>query len=139
MSRNVYRIWFVDDLAKNRRAWLRSFSPELQDAHEFLTFETVDDLFAVLDGGEWPDILFIDYFIGLRYGHEVVAYFDGLSPRPLLIGHSSMERANLKMVELGADLFFEKNPDAPWNEVLAKQIRSTADLERLIQHKANSL
>lgn len=131
----MYRVWFVDDLAKNRRAWLRSFSLELQEAHEFLTFESVEDLFYVLDGGEWPDILFIDYYIGLRHGHEVVTYFQEASARPLLIGHSSMEGANLKMLSLGADLYFPKDPSAARNAFLMRHIQSTSDLEALIRRK----
>ena len=127
----MYKIWFVDDLAKNRKTWMRSFPKALRAQHEFLTFATVDDILAVLDRGEWPDMIFIDYYIGPRRGSDVVEYFKDYAERPTLVAHSSMPDANQAMLSLGADIAYPK-PGGWKTPMIAENIHSTEDLETLI-------
>lgn len=132
MNSKPLKIWFVDDLPENRRAWLDCFSPELRAQHRFDMFATVEDLFAAFEI-EMPDILFIDYFIGPRYGHEVLAYFDGRAgASPVLIAHSSDARANRGMLKIGADLSVAKIKGAAYRRIMLELIRSEEDLFALI-------
>lgn len=127
------KIWFVDDLAVNRTAWLESFATGLRTNHEFAVFATVEALFEVLDAGQWPDILFIDYFIGPRYGHEVLDYFRrAKGRRPVLIAHSSDDRANQGMLREGADLTIDKLRGAAYRRAIKAVLASEADLQALI-------
>lgn len=130
----MLRIWFVDDLHDNLTCWLGSFPAELKQSHEFRCFDSVGSLFKVLDTGHWPDVLFIDYFIGPRFGHEVIAYFAQLPVRPVLVAHSSMAKANQAMLDQGADLALEKVPGQSATASIQALIRSEADLLRLAGH-----
>ncbi len=125
------QIWFVDDLHANLAAWLGSFEPELRSRHQFRCFASVETLFEALDAGELPDVLFIDYYIGPRFGHEVIAYFKGWQQRPVLVAHSSMPEANQVMLNQGADLMLEKTPGTAVTASIMALIRSEADLYQL--------
>ncbi|MEZ0373037.1 MAG: hypothetical protein ACAI44_28360 [Candidatus Sericytochromatia bacterium] len=128
----MLKIWFVDDMPTNHRQWLNSFSAELRQKHSFRVFSQVESLFETLDSGLIPDVLFVDFFIGPRFGHEVIAYFADKSPRPLLIAHSSMLRANQAMLKQGADLMLEKINGGEFSESIVRLIRSEQDLYRLL-------
>lgn len=132
MNCKSLKIWFVDDLPENRLAWLACFSPELRARHSFAMFATVEELFAAFESG-MPDILFIDYFIGPRYGHEVLTYFDGRAGvSPVLIAHSSDARANRGMLKIGADLSLAKVKGAAYRRIMLELIRGEEDLFALI-------
>ena len=126
-------VWFVDDAIENRVTWLESFPPDVTESCELRAFASVPELFMVLDEGERPDVMFVDYFLGRHVGAEVVERFlaDDETP-PLLIAHSSMPRLNEGMVRLGAHLAMEKLKDVPRTPSIVQRIRSMADLESLI-------
>lgn len=131
----MLQIWFVDDMANNRHTWLMSFPKDLKNSHDFQTFDTVEQLFAAFHTGLMPDILFIDYYIGDRRGHEVVDYFRNHTQRPLLIAHSSMLDANRVMLSRGADLIFEKKPGDTITRSISENIQSEEDLFFLLEHQ----
>lgn len=130
----MLKIWFVDDMENNRQSWLRSFPQQIHSFHELKTFDTVEKLFSDFEKGQYPDILFIDYYIGHRRGHEVVDYFQNKSDRPLLIAHSSMLDANKVMLSRGADLYFEKKPGSHQTHSIIEQIQSEEDLFSLLEY-----
>lgn len=130
--KTILDIWFIDDMTQNHWTWFNSFSEELKSRHRFEVFATVESLFAVLDTGQFPDILFIDYYIGSRFGHEVVAYFVGMLQRPFLIAHSSMSKANQVMLQQGADMMLSKNPGSHVTESILERIQSETDLFHLL-------
>ena len=129
------KIWFVDDIADNRHAWHLSFHDELREAHQFESFDSVDSLFDALNTQVWPDILFIDFYIGPRFGHEVISYFQDLKQRPCLIAYSSQGSANRAMLAQGADLSYQKITGATPNQILFNEIQNSDDLQRLIHLK----
>ena len=104
------QIWFVDDRLENHDTWLASFPDDVQAACTLRTFESVPALFQVLDAGERPDVLFVDFFLRGHTGEEVLdrVLHDG-GAVPLLIAHSSLDRANVAMVHLGAHLALAKH------------------------------
>ncbi len=130
-------IWFVDDLPQNRSAWHQSFGPELQQNHSFESFERVEELFEALDSRDWPEILFVDFYIGPRYGHEVIDYFKDAVQRPCLIAYSSQASANRAMLAQGADIAFPKITGAAPSSEIAQRIKSDADLLALCQLKSS--
>ena len=127
----MLKIWFVDDMKSNQEMWLNSFSPALRKNHAFRTFSTLAQLFAAAQK-ELPDILFIDYYIGEDFGHEVVSFFLETQPRPFLVAHSSAFAANQAMVRQGADLMLEKKPGKPVTESIVRAVTSEADLYRWV-------
>ena len=122
------KIWFVDDLASNRQMWLNSFPEEVKAQNQWRTFPGVPDLLAAAQE-DMPDVLFIDYYIGDHFGHEVVEHFLKCQPRPFLIAHSSAFAANRAMVQQGADLMLEKKPGRAFTRSIAEAISCQADLE----------
>lgn len=128
----MLKVWFIDDLQINQLQWLNSFAPQLREQHSFEVFTHVEELFETLDTGRWPDILFVDYFIGKRYGHEVIAYFQDYHQRPFLIAHSSMSKANQAMLEQGADLMLEKINNVAITQSIAELIQTEQDLYQLL-------
>lgn len=133
------KVWFVDDLPDNRLAWHHSFESALYQRHHFESFETVESLFAALEAQPWPDILFIDFYIGPRRGHEVIDYFQGAQQRPCLVAYSSQASANRAMLARGADTAFEKITGAQPNVELKRRLKSDADLLWLCQLNPASL
>ena len=91
------------------------------------------ELFAALDAGERPDVMFIDYFMGPYTGMDVVERFlrDG-ADLPLLIAHSSVPRVNRGMVQRGAHLMMEKVPGSGRTRSIVDAIQDVEDIERLI-------
>lgn len=130
--KRALKISFVDDMPENLQAWLRSFPETLHRHHQFSTFLSVEAVIAAFESGHRPDILFVDYYIGKRFGHEVVDYFLKQGNRPLLIAHSSMERANQVMLRQGADLSLAKVPGAPFTDSIVELIRTETDLFELL-------
>jgi len=128
------RVWFIDDRAANRETWLASFPSSVHEACSLEVFASVPELFAALDAGRRPDILFVDYFLGVRHGTEVIERFtEGDEPMPLLIAHSSVDRANDGMVRAGAHLAMEKRAGAARTRSIERAIRGPEDLRRLIR------
>ncbi|MGV3526297.1 MAG: hypothetical protein ACO1RX_18910 [Candidatus Sericytochromatia bacterium] len=128
-------IWFVDDLPENHATWLNSFPADVFQQHSLRCFDTVEALFAAVEGERSPDILFVDYFIGPRIGSEVISWFLDRPERPLLIAHSSQASANRTMLKEGADLSLEKMPGAVSTASIRRQIQSEADLTRILAYR----
>jgi len=124
----MLKIWFVDDMKSNQVMWKESFPAEVLQNNQFRVFSTVQSLFSVADAGELPDILFIDYYIGDDFGHEVVDYFLKCRPKPFLVAHSSAFAANQAMVKQGADIMLEKKPGKPYTVSIAKAVKNQSDL-----------
>ena len=129
-------IWFVDDLSENRKTWLNSFPEVLRLSHDFQTYASLDLLFSAFKQ-TIPDILFLDFFIAEKHGHEVLDYFAPQPERPLLIAHSSSLRANQALIKAGADLCFEKLKGVEKTPAIVAQIRSEEDLEALLALKGH--
>ena len=129
----MLRIWFVDDLESNRRMWLNSFPPEILEKHALRTFPSVKSLFDAAASEALPHVLFIDYYIGEDFGHEVVEYFLKVAPRPFLVAHSSAFAANQAMVQQGANIMLEKKPGKAFTASIRQHIRSEDDLLAWIQ------
>jgi CheY-like chemotaxis protein len=127
-------VWFVDDRRANREAWLASFPAAVREACSLRVFGGVPELFAALDGGERPDVLFVDYFLGCHVGVEVIERLtsDG-GPVPLLVAHSSVPRANAGMLRAGAHLAMEKVHGASVTRSIQEAIRTPEDLKRLVR------
>ena len=102
------KLWFVDDRPENHATWRNSFSSDINSSCDLRVFLSIDELLDVLSGGQLPDMLFLDFFVSGRLGSEVIKWFEDQPVRPLLIAHSSMELANIGMVEAGADFYLEK-------------------------------
>ena len=66
-------VWFVDDRPENRATWLESFPPDVREACTLRVFDSVPAIFAALEEGDWPDVVFVDFFLGGHYGIEVNA------------------------------------------------------------------
>lgn len=109
----MLRVWFVDDLESNRKMWRNSFPFEVLEKHTLRTFPSIKALFDAAESEPLPHILFIDYYIGEDFGHDVVDYFLKVIPRPFLVAHSSAFAANQAMVQQGADIMLEKNQAKP--------------------------
>ena len=130
-------IWFVDDRASNRAAWLASFPDAIRNACELRVFASVPELFAVLDTGAWPDVMFVDYFLDGHLGSEVVDRLRaGPKAPPLIIAHSSLGIANEGMVENGAHLAMDKVKGGSTIPSVAAAFRTPADFEHLIRQHA---
>lgn len=127
-------VWFVDDLPENCQTWLNSFPEDLRYSHDFQTFASLELLFDAFEQ-KIPDILFLDFFIAERHGHEIVDLFAVQALRPLLIAHSSSARANQALVEMGADLCLEKQKGVYKTPAIVAQIQSEADLLALLLQK----
>lgn len=124
----MLRVWFVDDLESNRKMWRNSFPLEVLKRHALRTFPSVKALFDAAESEPLPHILFIDYYIGDDFGHEVVEYFLKTDPRPFLVAHSSAFAANQAMVQQGANMMLEKKPGKPFTASIRQHIRSEEDL-----------
>lgn len=126
-------LWLVDDHRENREAWLASFPPSVRSVCRMRTFESVPALFAALDDGERPDVLFVDYFLGPNDGMEVIErLLREPGPPPLLIAHSSVPRMNEGMVRGGAHLSLAKVRGEPRTRSIVEAIRSVEDLRDLV-------
>ncbi len=124
----MLKIWFVDDMESNQKMWIRSFPQDVIAQNEWRVFSTLQALLNAVEDGESPDILFIDYYIGDDFGHEVVDFFLKRSPRPFLIAHSSAFAANQAMVQQGADIMLEKKPGRSYTESIRRAVKSQQDL-----------
>lgn len=128
----MLKIWFVDDLKSNHQMWLNSFSEDMKKTHQFKTFASMSALFQAAES-ELPDILFVDYYIGDDFGHEVIAHFLNTEPRPFLVAYSSAFAANQAMLKQGADLSLEKKPGKPLSESVVRAVSSEDDFFRWLE------
>lgn len=129
------KLWFVDDRPDNHATWESSFSDDIRHSCELRVFTTVNDLLDEFARGILPDVLFLDFFIEGRLGVDVIRWFEDQPLRPLLIAHSSMERANLGMVEKGADFYLEKIKGQPYIESIRSVFRTLDDIRYAIEHR----
>ena len=88
------KLWFVDDKLDNQETWTNSFPERIKASCELRSFSSVAELFVEFDKGNFPDILFLDFFIGERLGIEVIKWFENKETWPVLVAHSSMKEAN---------------------------------------------
>ena len=105
------RIWFLDDKQDDRDAWVKGFGAEIRAHCELKSFDNWPDLRYEFENKTYPDVLFLDFFIGDHYGHEIIEWIDVHCPndqRPVIVAHSSMEAANIGMCEKGANCRLEK-------------------------------
>ena len=127
-------VWFVDDRAENRATWLASFPPAVREACTLRVFGTVPEILGALEAGEWPDVVFVDFFIGGHYGLEVVErLIAGEAPVPLIIAHSSMREANAGLLRAGAHLAMEKVRGAAKTRSIVEAFGSPEDLRQLVR------
>ena len=126
------KIWFVDDIEDNRRVWLNSFPEAVKNENDFETFETVPALIARLEKMDYPDILFLDYFISDHRGSEVIQYIKANEGKtPVMIAHSSVDHINDSMIKIGAHLKMDKVNHAAVTISIVNRIKSTSDLKKL--------
>lgn len=129
------KLWFVDDKLKNHETWANSFSEEIKASCELRSFLTIDDLFAEFSAGIFPDLLFVDFFVGERLGTEVIKWFASCDVRPVLIAHSSMEQANAGMVAAGADFHLEKIKEMPFTNSIREVFKSLDDVVKVLESR----
>ena len=129
------KLWFVDDKPRNHKTWVSSFPEEIQASCELRSFLTVDELFAEFSNGIFPDLLFVDFFVGERLGTEVIEWFAGRAVRPVLIAHSSMEQANTGMVAAGADFQLEKIKEMPFTASIRDSFKSLEDVVYALENR----
>ena len=130
------KLWFVDDKQENHETWSNSFVEPLKHACEFRSFSSLATLFDEFESGSFPDILFLDFFIGERLGVEVIRWFQSRDCRPVLIAHSSMDQANEGMVTEGADFSLEKIKNRPHTESIMRAFKSIEDIAYVVQNRA---
>lgn len=105
------RIWFIDDKQDNRDAWVKGFGAEIRAHCELKSFDNWPDLRYEFENKTFPDVLFLDFFIGDHYGHEIIGWIDVHYPndqRPVIVAHSSMEAPISVCVKKGANGRLEK-------------------------------
>jgi CheY-like chemotaxis protein len=129
------KLWFVDDKPKNHETWVGSFSEEIKASCELRSFMTIDELLAEFSRGIFPDLLFLDFFVGERLGTEVIKWFDNESVRPVLIAHSSMEQANSGMVAMGADFHLEKIKEVPFTISIRDAFKRLDDVAYTLKNR----
>ena len=127
-------IWFVDDRASNRAAWRASFPEAIRKVSALRTFESVPDIFSAFEAGDWPDVLFVDFFLKDFTGLDVVErVLADARATPLLIAHSTLSPANAQLLAAGAHLTLEKRRNMPRTQSIVDTFRTPADLERLVR------
>jgi len=132
------RVWFIDDRLENRDSWLKGFGSEIRTNCELKTFEDWPGLREDLNNHDYPDVLFLDFFLPDCYGHEIIEWIDLNCPpdqRPVLVAHSSMEAANIGMCENGADCGLEKHKGESVSSSIASHFRLVADIEYLVKNR----
>ncbi len=130
------QLWFVDDKLENHTTWANSFSQDITESCELLTFLSVAEVIDELDSGNIPDILFLDFFIGRRIGVDLIRRFRNEEVRPVLIAHSSMQAANEGMVAAGADFALEKIKYKPHTASIRNAFRNVEDVAWIVKHRA---
>ena len=130
------KLWFVDDKPANHETWSNSFGAPIKHACELRSFFCVDKLIDELDGGDVPDILFLDFFIGERLGIDVIRWFEGKDARPVLIAHSSMNEANEGMVAEGADFCLEKIKNRTHTNSITSVFKDIEDVAYIVKNRA---
>lgn len=122
------RIGLIDDAETDRSLGLAGFGPELSKRQAFAAFAGVSAFEAAWAEQGPPQLLFVDYFLGAQHGHEVIEFVLQRCPqrlhRPLLIAHSSQDRANRALLALGADLALSKVKGLPATAIQALLPRS---------------
>ncbi|MGE0191143.1 MAG: hypothetical protein AB7T63_03785 [Planctomycetota bacterium] len=127
-------IWFVDDRAANRATWRASFPEAVRQASTLRTFASVPDILAAFEVGDWPDVLFVDFYLEAHTGLDVVErVLADTRPTPLLIAHSTLAPANAQLLAAGAHLTLEKRRNMPRTQSIVDTFRTPADVDRLIR------
>ena len=130
------KLWFVDDKRENHETWSNSFPEPVKQACELRSFYSVATLIDELDSGSFPDILFLDFFIGERLGVEVIRWFESKDCRPVLIAHSSMNEANEGMVTEGADFSLEKIKNRTHTDSIMRVFKDIEDIVYTVKNRA---
>lgn len=135
----MLKIWFLDDREDNRQAWLNAFPKEIQIKCELRVFRNWEELKMEYEKRNLPEILFLDYFIGKgASGSRVIRWMKrklNQSEIPIIVAHSSMYRANQKMIKDGANCFLEKSRGEKVSSSVRAHIQKFSDLEFLIENK----
>lgn len=130
------KLWFVDDKRENHETWSNSFAETVKQACELRSFYSVATLIDELDSGNVPDILFLDFFIGERLGTEVIRWFEGKDDRAVLIAHSSMNEANVGMVQEGADFYLDKIKNRTHTDSITRVFKDIEDIAYIVKNRA---
>ena len=141
MSKPNFTIWIVDDCQNNILMILKSFPLALQsylslrsflDARIFL--QEFEEVCRKQQG--LPHFIFLDYFLGMMYGSEVLKKMFEICEKfplpnnhyPIVIGHSSNPMASAKLVKEGADFAIPKIKGKNTSPAIAKAF---GDLTRI--------
>ncbi|MEZ6009534.1 MAG: hypothetical protein R3F05_17480 [Planctomycetota bacterium] len=113
----------------------KAFPEAIRKISALRTFESVPDIFAAFfDAGDWPDVLFVDFFLKDFTGLDVVErVLADARATPLLIAHSTLSPANAQLLAAGAHLTLEKRRNMPRTQSIVDTFRTPADLERLVR------
>ena len=133
------KLWFVDDKQENHNIWARSFTDPIKTVCLLRSFYSVDSIVTAFEKGDVPDILFVDFFVGQRYGIDVIRWFDKKQSRPVLIAHSSLQQANDAMVENGADFALAKIKGVHQTESIVRVFKTIDDIEYTLKHHATQV
>ncbi|MEI8165041.1 MAG: hypothetical protein WCG26_01645 [Chloroflexales bacterium] len=145
-TRVEFRIWVIDDTPANLTMIERSFPPAVQASSEIRSFLKAREALAHFDAlvgtapEQLPDFILLDYFLDRMYGHQLLDHFleqyrASEHPPAVIIAHSSMDEANLMLVERGADCALEKRKDSPESSAVARAFRSLDAMRWFKQHR----
>ena len=128
------QICFIDDREENREGWLKGFGPEVSNECDLRAFASAVDWYRWLNDGNQPDVVFLDFFIGVAIGSELI---EDLRSRfgndVFIVAHSSMTEANAGMVEAGADAMLPKVRLAVPSPTIREAFSSMADLKSFLR------
>jgi CheY-like chemotaxis protein len=130
------KLWFVDDKRDDHETWANSFPEAIKASCELRSFSSVSELTDEFTDGDFPDILFLDFFIGEVLGIEVIRWFENKAVRPVLIAHSSMREASVGMVREGADFYLEKIKNRPYAESIRTAFQTIDDVTYIGENQA---
>ena len=133
------KLWFADDKQENHNIWARSFTDPIKTVCLLRSFYSVDSIVTAFEKGDVPDILFVDFFVGQRYGIDVIRWFDKKQSRPVLIAHSSLQQANDAMVENGADFALAKIKVVHQTESIVRVFKTSDDIAYTLKHHATQV
>ena len=106
----------------------------MRQASTLRTFASVPEILSAFDAGDWPDVLFVDFYLEDFTGLDVVErVLADTRKTPLLIAHSTLAPANAQLLAAGAHLTLEKRRHMPRTMSIVETLRTPADVERLIR------
>ena len=115
-------IWVIDDSPSNHRLVERSLPPN-DGSYVLVTYLSGEDAILELEAylseyegaPHFPDIIFMDYYLGETNGGQVTVTIRKLFEEynfqgPYIVGHSSMYSCSEVIKTLGGDIAITKNP-----------------------------